>query len=102
MRVRTPDATRLVELLRADGVTITSAEPSLLEVNGLTAPQIGELAARSGVVLHELTPAVGSLEDAYLSLTQDVVEYHAGGTAPGTSATPLSPPQTQSHTEDVR
>ncbi|WP_213815056.1 ABC transporter ATP-binding protein [Glaciihabitans sp. dw_435] len=98
VRVRTPDASRLTELMRTDAVTVTSAEPSLLEVNGLTAPQIGELAARSGIVLHELTPAVGSLEDAYLSLTQDVVEYHAGGTPAGASASPT--PSTP--TEDVR
>jgi ABC-2 type transport system ATP-binding protein len=48
-------------------------------VNGLAAPRLGELAASGGVVLHELTPAVGSLEDAYLTLTQDDVEYHARG-----------------------
>jgi ABC-2 type transport system ATP-binding protein len=34
-------------------------------------------------VLHELTPVTGSLEDAYLALTQDEVEYHAGGTLEG-------------------
>ena len=37
------------------------------------------VAARDGLVLHELTPLAGSLEDAYLALTQDEVEYHAGG-----------------------
>ena len=39
---------------------------------------IGELAAAAGVVLHELSPVAGSLEDAYLALTQDEVEYQAG------------------------
>jgi ABC-2 type transport system ATP-binding protein len=48
-------------------------------VTGLSAPQIGELASRNGVVLHELAPQAGSLEDAYLALTKDEVEYHAGG-----------------------
>ena len=79
VRVRTPDAERLAQLLSAPEVTVTSTEADLLEVNGLTAPRIGELAASAGIVLHELTPAVGSLEDAYLALTQDEVEYHTGG-----------------------
>ncbi|HEY0259255.1 MAG TPA: ATP-binding cassette domain-containing protein [Lacisediminihabitans sp.] len=86
VRVRTPDATRFSALLAGPEVTITSSEPDLLEVTGLTAPRIGELASSSGVVLHELSPVAGSLEDAYLSLTQDEVEYHAG--------TPDSPAET--------
>jgi ABC-2 type transport system ATP-binding protein len=50
-----------------------------MDVTGVTAAHIGELAARSNVVLHELTPVTASLEEAYLELTQDEVEYHAGG-----------------------
>ena len=81
VHVRTPDAERFAPLLTRAGATITHPEPDLLEVTGLAAPQIGELAARERVVLHELSPVGGSLEDAYLALTQDEVEYHAGGTA---------------------
>jgi len=77
--VRTPDTERLGALLSAPDVTITSTEPHLLQVTGLTAPHIGEIAASNGIVLHELSPQVGSLEDAYLALTQDEVEYQAGG-----------------------
>lgn len=77
--VRTPDAERFASMLASPDVTITSSEPNLLQVTGLDAPRIGELAARSGVVLHELSPLAGSLEDAYLALTQDEVEYQAGG-----------------------
>ncbi len=84
VHVRTPDAARLTQLLGERQATVTSTEPDLLEVTGLTSPQIGELAASSGIVLHELTPAVGSLEDAYLALTQDEVEYHAGIARPST------------------
>jgi ABC-2 type transport system ATP-binding protein len=75
--VRTPDAAKLVKLAKGEGVTITETEPSLLIVNGLTAPQIGELAAKGGVVLHELTPTVGTLEEAYMQLTADDVEYRS-------------------------
>ncbi len=41
--------------------------------------KIGEAAATAGVVLHELTPVSSSLEEAYMTLTQDEVEYRAGG-----------------------
>jgi ABC-2 type transport system ATP-binding protein len=77
VRVRTPDADRFSKELAGGEVTVTVTEPDLIVVNGLPAARIGELAARSSVVLHELTPLAGSLEDAYLALTEDDVEYHA-------------------------
>ena len=77
--VRTPDAARLTTLLSGTEATVTSTSPDLLIVNGITAPRIGELAAAERIVLHELTPTVGSLEDAYMQLTADDVEYLAGG-----------------------
>ena len=77
VRVRSPQATRLVELLTAPGVSITSIAPQWLEVTGSTAETIGEVAAAGQLVLHELTPVAGSLEDAYMALTQDAVEYHS-------------------------
>jgi len=78
VRVRTPDAERFAALLVDGGVKVTATGADLLQVSGIPAPRIGELAAQQGIVLHELTPVVGSLEDAYLALTQDEVEYHAG------------------------
>ncbi len=77
VRVRSPQATQLAELLTGPDVTITSSEPGLLEVHGATAEAVGEVAAAGRVVLHELTPVTGSLEEAYMSLTQDAVEYHS-------------------------
>lgn len=79
VRVRTPDATALAEVLQAPDIRVASVESGLLEITGTTAPAIGEAAARAGVVLHELTPVTSSLEDAYLQLTADEVEYHSGG-----------------------
>jgi ABC-2 type transport system ATP-binding protein len=79
VRVRTPDADRFATLLAGAG-QVSRPEPGLLTVNGLSATRIGELASQERVVLHELSPVTGSLEDAYLALTQDEVEYHAGGT----------------------
>jgi hypothetical protein len=49
---------------------------------GVSAAEIGEAAAREGVVLHELTPQTASLEEAYLELTQDDVEYRTSQQAP--------------------
>jgi len=79
--VRTPETTRLRELLAADGVTIASDARGVLTVHGLTSERIGELATGAGVVLHELTPQTASLEDAFMRLTGDEVEYAAMTTA---------------------
>ncbi len=78
VRVRTPDAARFAPVLVANGAA-TSGGAELLEVTGLPPERIGELAAQERVVLHELSQTAGTLEDAYLALTQDEVEYHAGG-----------------------
>ncbi len=77
VRVRSPHATRLVELLAGPEVTVTSLEAGLLEVTGTSAQAVGELAAQNALVLHELTPVQASLESAYMSLTADAVEYHS-------------------------
>ncbi len=73
--VRSPQATELRALVLAHDVRVSSVEPSLLEVEGLSAEQIGQAAARNGVVLYELTPQQASLEEAFMELTRDEVEY---------------------------
>jgi ABC-2 type transport system ATP-binding protein len=79
VRVRSPHAARLRELLAGEGVevTTTSVEPGVLEVTGLDTAEIGERAAAAGLVLHELAPQEASLEEAFMELTRDAVEYHA-------------------------
>jgi ABC-2 type transport system ATP-binding protein len=77
VRVRTPQADELAAAVAGPDVGVRALEPGLLEVEGLTAPQLGELAARNGWVLHELTPQQVTLEDAFMDLTQDEVEYRA-------------------------
>jgi ABC-2 type transport system ATP-binding protein len=79
VRLRTPDTARLSQLLTEAGATVIPAQDGSLAVNGMPAARVGELAAAHAVVLHELTTISGSLEEAYLALTQDEVEYHAGG-----------------------
>jgi len=80
--VRTPQAGELREALLGDGVTITSAERELLEVHGLSSAQVGAVAARTAIVLHELIPQKASLEEAFMRLTGGAVEYHAGAFEP--------------------
>jgi ABC-2 type transport system ATP-binding protein len=70
------------------GVSVAGNERGVLEIHGLSSEAIGEAAARHGVVLHELTPQQASLEDAFMALTGDSVEYHASATAP--TATPAA------------
>jgi ABC-2 type transport system ATP-binding protein len=75
--VRTPQAGELREALARLDVYVLASDHDLLEVRGLTSAAIGETAARHGIVLHELTPMKASLEDAFMRLTGDAVEYHA-------------------------
>jgi len=84
VRVRSPHAGELATALTADGATVTSLEASTLEVSGTTTDRVGEVAFNSGLLLHELSPRPASLEEAYLSLTQDAVEYRAHTTTTST------------------
>jgi len=73
--VRSPQATDLRELLVGRGATVTSAEPGVLQVDGLGAGTIADLAVDRGLAVHELTPQRASLEQAYMELTRDAVQY---------------------------
>ncbi|HZB30414.1 MAG TPA: ATP-binding cassette domain-containing protein [Streptosporangiaceae bacterium] len=73
--VRSPDADRLAEIIALDGGKVTASGTEELRVVGMEAPRVGELAAAERVVLHELTPQRGSLEEAFMELTRETVEY---------------------------
>ncbi len=75
VRVRSPEAERLAAILRAGGANVTAADGSL-EVGHLAIEAIGEAAAANGIVLHELTSLRASLEDAFMKLTGDSIDYH--------------------------
>jgi ABC-2 type transport system ATP-binding protein len=77
VRVQSPQAAALRDLLVGDGVSVTSSRPGVLDVQGLEAAEIGERAAAAGLVLHELFVQEASLEEAFMELTRDAVEYHA-------------------------
>jgi ABC-2 type transport system ATP-binding protein len=75
VRVRSPQAVELAEVVSSPDVVVDSIEPGLLEIEGLTAEQIGEAAAARGYVLHELTLQQVTLEDAFIDITQDELEF---------------------------
>ncbi|HEX7083251.1 MAG TPA: ATP-binding cassette domain-containing protein [Gaiellaceae bacterium] len=77
VRVRSPQADELVALVAGPDVTASPLEPGLVEIDGLTAEQVGEAAAANGFVLHELTPQQVTLEDAFIDLTQGELEFRA-------------------------
>jgi ABC-2 type transport system ATP-binding protein len=75
VRVRSPQALKLAELLK--DVRVAQVEAGVLEVEGLDAAAIGDLALAHQIAIHELTPQHASLEEAFMELTQDDVEYRA-------------------------
>jgi ABC-2 type transport system ATP-binding protein len=75
VRVRSPQAAALRELVVQPDVTVTDAGTATLEIDGLTAEQVGEVAAANGIVLHELTPMQASLEQAFMELTRGEREF---------------------------
>ena len=75
VHVRSPQAAELQQLLAGPDVTIETRAPGFLEVHGLTAAQIGDAAAAHRLVIHELTPQQASLEDAFMDITREDVEF---------------------------
>jgi ABC-2 type transport system ATP-binding protein len=77
VRVRSPQCDELHDALGAAGLRVVHTEDSALLVTGAPTEDIGELAARHGITLHELSPQRASLEEAFMKLTDDAVEYRA-------------------------
>ncbi|WP_367134000.1 ABC transporter ATP-binding protein [Saccharothrix sp. HUAS TT1] len=77
VRVRSPQLDRLRQLLDGRARVADAASDGALVVHGVEPSAIGELAAANGITLHELSPQLGSLEEAFMQLTKESVEYHA-------------------------
>jgi ABC-2 type transport system ATP-binding protein len=75
VKVVSPDAAALRDLLAGPDVKIALTAPDRLEVEGVGSERIGHVAARNGVELHELVPEAVSLEEAFMELTKDAVEH---------------------------
>ena len=84
VRVRTPMADDLIKGVTAEGAT-TATNDGAIEVRGMTAEAVGDIAFEQAIRLHELTTVHASLEEAFMELTASSVEYHAG--VPGTATT---------------
>jgi ABC-2 type transport system ATP-binding protein len=85
VRVRTTDPSSLTATLQRHDPTVTVApvDGGALEVTGLTTDEIGMAASRDGITLLELTLQQTSLEEAFMALTADSVEYHGSTTSEG-------------------
>ena len=77
VRVRSTDPDALAALLRSPDVTVSRAEDGAINVAGLSTDQVGTIAGAAGITLLELTAQQASLEEAFMDLTRDAVEYRA-------------------------
>jgi len=77
VRVRSPEIERLEGLLRDKGAVVRQEADGALAVSALSAPEIGDLAGTHGIFLHELATQSASLEEAFMELTRESVEFHA-------------------------
>jgi ABC-2 type transport system ATP-binding protein len=82
-RVRSTDPDGLAALLRAPDVTVSQEEGGALTVSGLSTDQIGTAAGAAGITLLELTAQQASLEEAFMEMTRDAVEFRAPTTTGG-------------------
>ncbi|MGD9702913.1 MAG: ATP-binding cassette domain-containing protein, partial [Acidimicrobiia bacterium] len=94
VRLRSPQLVRLVQLAQEQGAEVVQMHPDAADLRGADPAALGELAARNGIVLHELSPQSGSLEDAFLELTRSSLEYRAAALSdvPTAAGRPLPPP----------
>ncbi|MCX5086851.1 ABC transporter ATP-binding protein [Streptomyces sp. NPDC056121] len=95
VRLRSPQQERLLDVLHEAGITVVEAGNGTLEVDGHSPEQLGDLAAAHHLVLHELSPQQASLEEAFMQLTAESVEYHAHTDEPGVPPPVGLPPPPQ-------
>ena len=93
-RVGTPDLERLLSAIGSSATAVTRLDVGRADVHGLSAAEVGELAARDRIVLHELSTQRDSLEDAFLRATAHMQEYASSTPLPTNGAPPSSLPPT--------
>ncbi|WP_327042581.1 ATP-binding cassette domain-containing protein [Micromonospora ureilytica] len=78
IRVRSPEAASLRSALTTRGIEVTEAGEGTLHAMGAELEQVGAVGRDEGLIITELTPCTASLEDAFIKLTADAVEYRGG------------------------
>lgn len=103
VRLRSPQQERLKDVLHEAGITAVSVPATgTLEIDGVGPERLGELAAQHQIVLHELSPQRASLEEAFMRMTAQSVEYHAHAPgAPGAAPAPGMASDNPARPEDV-
>ena len=101
VRLRTPNNQLVSARLEAAGGSVQNGDDGAIVVTGLKASVVGDLAFEARVAVHELSPVEASLEEAFMELTRDDVEFQAHGGAlqptwppgsgPAAAFTPASP-----------
>ena len=76
VRVRSPEAARLADILRPHATSIDRVTEGVLDVEGMASDDIGIAAAGAQITLLELATQAGSLEEAYMVLTEQAVDFH--------------------------
>ena len=76
VRVRSPEATRLAEVLQPHATLIKMVADGVLDVEGMVSDDIGIAASGAAITLFELTTQAGSLVEAYMVLTEQAVDFH--------------------------
>ncbi len=79
VKVSSPRMDELSPMLEEAGASVCSAPEGAILVSGMPSAAIGDLAAAHGIALHELAPQMGSLEEAFMEMTRDSVEFHGEG-----------------------
>jgi ABC-2 type transport system ATP-binding protein len=93
VRLRTPNSQLVIPRLEAAGATVQPDSDGALMVSGLEPGAIGDIAFQAGAPVHELSLQEASLEEAFMELTRDDVEFHAqahGGQQPGAQQAPAA------------
>jgi ABC-2 type transport system ATP-binding protein len=75
IRIATPEPARLREVLAAEGIQVTDSGDGTLAAHGVDPARVGELVAAHGVVVHEIAQRSASLEEAFVRMTGDSVEF---------------------------
>ncbi|GAA5010689.1 ABC transporter ATP-binding protein [Kitasatospora paranensis] len=88
VRIRTPQPEQLLDALRTAGLRADPGPDGTYEVEDGDLASLGDLAAEHRITLHELSPQQASLEEAFMQMTADSVQYHAGDGRPAVAAAP--------------